>query len=80
MSMTALGLAWEGHERESRDKWEQTRIIAYNSALPYLKDDPTMEQFMPLEWDSEVKETKQSDDKVSGRERFNELTSILNLN
>lgn len=80
MSMEALCLAWQGHEKESRDRWEQTRIIAYNIAFPYLKGKPGIQQFMPLGWDSESKETKWADDKASSRERFDEITTKLNLN
>ena len=80
MSLEAVGLAWEGYSKSRRESWEQTRIMAYYMAHPYFKQEKTMKQFMPLDWDSESKETKVTDDKASSRERFDEITIKLNLN
>lgn len=86
MSLEAVGLAWEGYHKSRRESWEQTRIMTYYMAAPYFKEEQTMKQFMPLDWDSESKETKpeseskKAEDKVSGRERFDKITIELNLN
>ncbi len=80
MSLEAVGLAWEAFSKSRRESWEQTRIMAYYMAAPYFKEDQTMKQFMPLDWDSETKETKVTDKKSSSRERFDEITIKLNLN
>lgn len=78
MSFKAISLVWEGYYKSERESWERTRITAYYTAAPYFKEEQTMVQFMPFDWDSESKETEP--DKVSGRARFDEITTELNLN
>jgi len=40
-------------ERQERDEWERTRIMAYYTAAPHLKKQMTMTRFFPLPWDNE---------------------------
>ncbi|GAH03967.1 unnamed protein product, partial [marine sediment metagenome] len=84
VSFEAIGLAWEAYQKSCRESWEQTRIIAFNVASPYLEGKPSKQEFMPLEWDSESKEIepgKESESKkAEGKERFDEITTELNLN
>lgn len=77
MSLEAVGLAWEGYSKSRRESWEQTRIMAYYMAAPYFKHEQTVKQFMPLDWDPEIKVT---DKKASNRKRFDDITIKLNLN
>jgi len=79
MSLEAVGLAWEGYSKSMRESWEQTRIMTYYLAAPYFKEEQTMKQFMPLDWDGE-KQPEKKDTKQPDKERFNELIIILNLN
>lgn len=43
-------------ETEARDRWEQTRILAYYVAAPHLKQSMTITKFFPLPWDDEARE------------------------
>lgn len=38
--------------REFRNKWEQTRLIAYYSAVHVLRKNTKIDSFMPLTWDN----------------------------
>ncbi len=78
MSFEALGLAWMEYHKSLRDSWEQTRIIAFYTAAPHLKEDPTMKQFMPLGWDTE-EDNKPATDSKADEQRFNYLIQKLNL-
>lgn len=52
MSLEAFKLASEGYYERNKDEWERTRIIAYNSIAPHLKNNTPIKQFMPFEWDT----------------------------
>ncbi len=38
-------------ERSYRNQWEQTRLIAWHAIAPYLKEDVSIYQMLPLPWD-----------------------------
>lgn len=72
MSIRAIELAYQGHDRLRQDSWEQTREIAFYTARPYLKGNPSMRSFMPLQWDK-----KEDNKKKSTKERFQRLEAKL---
>lgn len=72
MSMKAVELVIEGHDKNRKDSWQQTREIAFYTARPYLKGNPSKQQFMPLQWD-----TKEPNVKKSSRARFEKLAKKL---
>ena len=45
----------EREDERRRDGWEQARIVAKMAVSPYLKQDMSLEQFMPLPWDEKKK-------------------------
>ena len=69
MTMEAFQLASEGHYEKSKDDWERTRIIAYNSITPHLKKSIPISEFMPFDWD--VRKLR-----VSTKKDFDILTEI----
>jgi len=71
MSQQAYVLAYNGYDEQRRDQWEQARQIAYISAKPHMKGNPTAQQFMPLKWDKEQAK------RTSSKERFEELKNIF---
>ena len=77
--MEAYSMALQAYNEKIKDEWERTRKIAFYAVVPYLKNDPTIEQFMPFKWDAE-KQPEEKDITQPNRERFNELTTLLNLN
>lgn len=38
-------------ERNYRNQWEQTRLIAWHAIAPYLKEGVSIYQMLPLPWD-----------------------------
>lgn len=48
----------EREEERRRDGWEQARIVAKMAISPYLKQDMSLEQFMPLPWDERRRKAK----------------------
>ncbi len=45
----------EREDERRRDGWEQARIVAKIAVSPYLEQDMSLEQFMPLPWDEKKK-------------------------
>lgn len=70
MTEDAYVLAFQGWDEQKQDQWEQTRQVAYSASRPYLKGQPTAQQFLPLKWDK-----KQKAGRRSTRERFDQLKS-----
>ncbi|WP_025843626.1 hypothetical protein [Porphyromonas gingivicanis] len=40
-------------EQENKQRWEQTRVIAYTSVIPHMKNSQSITDFMPFPWDEE---------------------------
>ena len=67
---TSIYNAWkEARENQSRECWEQTRILAAISIQPYTKKKITPQQLIPLPWDYEKMEGK-DDVKLTEEERM----------
>ena len=73
MSQEGFALAYQGWDESKRDSWEQARLIAYWSGIDKIKGSPSIEKFLPLQWD---KQRKQSAPK-STKKRFQELDKKL---
>jgi len=58
MSFEAFELSSEGYYQKQKAGWEQTRILSYYSISPYLKQNMTAEQILPLLWDNEKSNKK----------------------
>jgi hypothetical protein len=41
----------EGLEQDSRERWEQARMVAYYSVAAHVKKGKTMQAVIPLPWD-----------------------------
>lgn len=48
-------------EREYREHWEQSRMIAYYAVAAHVKKGKGMRQMIPLPWDSESSEGQKFD-------------------
>lgn len=78
--MEAYSMALQAYNEKIKDEWERTRKIAFYAVAPYLaKEYKDIEKFMPFKWDTE-KQPEEKDITQPDRERFNELTTLLNLN
>jgi len=42
----------EDLDQASRERWEQSRLIAYYAVAPHMKKGKTMQATIPLPWDS----------------------------
>jgi hypothetical protein len=51
VAFVAAHNAWDSSVR--KDSWEQARLVAYRTALPYMKTPVSIEQFYPLRWDKQ---------------------------
>ena len=53
MSDRGYYLALEGYNERIKREWEQTRIIAYYSIAPHLKQKKSVHSILPFEWDND---------------------------
>ncbi len=61
----------ENKNKEFKEKWEQTRFVAYWSAKNCLKPELSIENFLPFKWDN--KRRSKSKRKVRDPKRFEKL-------
>lgn len=54
-------------EHESRERWEQARMVAYYSVAAHVKKGKSMLQVIPLPWDTDPAKNKEklSDEQVA---------------
>lgn len=67
--------AFKAYEFSQRESWEQTRILAFNTAAPYLKREINAKSFLPLPWDTKIK----ADVKPHSRDEFEKLKKLYKL-
>lgn len=61
---------------ESERGWERTRAVAYQIALPYMKEHMAMKEWWPFGWD--VPDEKPKYDRNKNQKRFERLKQMWN--
>ncbi len=68
------------NERQERDSWERTRILAAICIQPHIKKKITPKQLIPLPWDNKKQKPKSDEPELTKEEmkaRFEELKKRL---
>lgn len=63
-------------EQDSRERWEQARLVAYYSIAAHIKKGKSMAQLIPLPWDKAPNKGARPSDEEIAALKFRILKSI----
>ena len=76
--MNAIVKAWNLREEElQKDSWERTRVGAAITIIPHVKKLPPLKKLLPLPWDHDSQDRRETVTKEEAFERLNSLRAHL---